>query len=286
MKLIVNQVSIPESITFNYEELKQQLTAKAETYSAMVYTDADISAAKKDRADLNKFKKAVNDERIRQEKDYLMPFNDFKAKINEIISIIDEPINVIDSQIKSYEERQKAEKQAAIEAYWNTCTLPFETLQLEQIFDKKWLNASVNIKNVCKEVNARLEQIASDLSTLANLPDFSFEATETYKQSLDINKAISEGKRLADMQKMKAQMQAEEETRLKAAWEAEQARQAAEAELPFTVDRSNTVVENPTLLPPEKRGRRWLAFKAHLTVDGAVALREFFTSRNIEFEAI
>lgn len=266
MKLIVNQVSVPESITFNYEELKQQLTAKAETYSAMVYTDADISAAKKDRADLNKFKKAVNDERIRLEKEYLTPFNSFKAQINELLNIVDKPINVIDSQIKSYEERQKEEKQAAIEAYWNTCTLPFDTLQLSQIFNSKWLNASEKITKVCKEINERLEQISSDLSTLANLPDFSFEATETYKQSLDMNKAISEGKRLADMQKLKAQMQAE----------AEQARQEKETEKEPVAKIATTTSSD----------RTWLAFKAHLTIDDAGALRAFFESRNIEFEPI
>jgi len=273
MKLIVNQVSIPESITFNYEELKTQLTEKAKTYSAMVYTDADISAAKKDRADLNKFKKAVNDERIRQEKAYLMPFNDFKAKINEIISIIDEPINVIDSQIKSYEERQKEEKQAAIEAYWNTCTLPFETLQLSQIFNSKWLNASEKITKVCKEINERLEQISSDLSTLANLPDFSFEATETYKQSLDMNKAISEGKRLADMQKRKAEAQQKMDESF------EKMKTAAETA-------AEDVVKVVNAMNSTQSDRTWLAFKAHLTIDDAVALREFFTSRNIEFEAI
>lgn len=270
MKLIVNQVSIPESITFNYEELKQQLTAKAETYSAMVYTDADISVAKKDRADLNKFKKAVNDERIRQEKEYLMPFNDFKAKINEIISIIDEPINVIDSQIKSYEERQKEEKQATIEAYWNTCTLPFDTLQLSQIFNSKWLNASEKITKVCKEIDERLEQIAADLSTLANLPDFSFEATETYKQTLDINKAISEGKRLSDMQKRKAEAQQKMEESFEKMKTAAETAAAGVAKIATTISSDRT----------------WLAFKAHLTIEDAGALRAFFESRNIEFEAI
>lgn len=260
MELKVNQVVIPEKIIFNYEELKQELTTKAKMYASLIYTDAEIKEAKSDRAKLNNLKKALNDERIRQEKEYMQPFNEFKAQINEIIKIVDEPIAVIDSQVKSFEEKQKEEKRAAIEAFWNNCALPFDTLQLDQIFNSKWLNASVNIKNVCKEINAKLEQIEADLSTLANLPDFSFEATETYKHSLNLNEAISEGKRLADMQKLKAQMQAEAE---------------------------KVVVE--TLTPPEVEKpeiRTWLAFKAHLTIDDAVALREFFTIRNIEFEAI
>lgn len=267
MKLIVNQVSVPESISFNYEELKQALTAKAETYSAMVYTDADISAAKKDRADLNKFKKAVNDERIRLEKEYLTPFNSFKAQINDLIKIIDEPINVIDSQIKSYEEKQKEEKLDLIKNHWNSCTLPFETLQLSQIFNSKWLNASVNIKNVCKEIDERLEQVASDLSTLANLPDFSFEAVETYKHTLDINKAISEGKRLSDMQKKKAEAQQKMDESF---------------EKMKTVDETTAEVVKAT----ESSPAQWVSFKAFMTVEQALMLKDFFDSNNIEFTSI
>lgn len=276
MKLIVNQVSVPESISFNYEELKQALTAKAETYSAMVYTDADISAAKKDRADLNKFKKAVNDERIRLEKEFMQPFNDFKTKINEIIKIIDEPINVIDTQVKGFEEQKKFLKMEAIKDVFLAKTSPFSEVTLEKIFNEKWLNASVKMSTVEAEIDARLKQIETDLSTLANLPDFSFEAIETYKHTLDINKSIAEGKRLSDMQKLKAQMQAEDEERLKKAWEAEQARQAAEAEKE-PISKVETTEASPA---------QWVSFKAFMTVEQALMLKDFFDSNNIKFTSI
>lgn len=68
MELRVNEVQIPENITFNYEELKQELTKKVSMYETMVYTDDQIKEAKADKAQLNKLKKALNDERIRREK--------------------------------------------------------------------------------------------------------------------------------------------------------------------------------------------------------------------------
>lgn len=89
MELKVNEVSIPEQITFNYDELKRDLIDKVSTYETLVYTDDQIKQAKADKANLNKLKKALNDERIRREKEYMKPFNDFKSKINEIICIID-----------------------------------------------------------------------------------------------------------------------------------------------------------------------------------------------------
>ena len=64
-----------------------------------MYTDDQIKNAKSDRADLNKLKKALNDERIRCEKEYMQPFNIFKAQIDGIIKIIDKPVELIVKQL-------------------------------------------------------------------------------------------------------------------------------------------------------------------------------------------
>lgn len=108
MELRVNEVAIPEKIDFNYEELKAELISKVSFYETLVYTDDQIKDAKADKANLNKLKKALNDERIRKEKEYMQPFNVFKAQINEIIGIIDKPIAVIDEQVKAYDEKTQS----------------------------------------------------------------------------------------------------------------------------------------------------------------------------------
>jgi Amt family ammonium transporter len=61
MELRVNEVQLPAPITFNYEELKQEIVSLAEQYRGMVYTDEQIDIAKADKARLNKLKKALND---------------------------------------------------------------------------------------------------------------------------------------------------------------------------------------------------------------------------------
>lgn len=115
MELRVNDVAIPEKISFNYEELKAELTEKVAFYETLVYTDDQVKDAKADRATLNKLKKTLNDERIRREKEYMQPFNEFKAHVNEIIGIIDKPIAVIDKRVKEFEDQKKANKQKDIE---------------------------------------------------------------------------------------------------------------------------------------------------------------------------
>jgi len=293
MQLKVNEVEIPKKIDFNYTELKQELTEKVQMYETLVYTDDQIKQAKTDKANLNKLKKALNDERIRREREYMAPFNEFKAQINEIIGIIDKPIAIIDKQVKEAEEQKKLEKAHAIEELFEEMTKP-EWVKLEAIYNSKWLNATSSMKSIREEIESRLEQINNDLATLSNLPEFGFEATEVYKVTLDINKAVNEGKRLAEIQKRK-----EEQERLKAEAEArakEEAAARAEAEAkaqeekPKTEEIGSKVEENVEIedikTTNEINNAQWVSFSAKLTIAQARELKEFFDSRNIEFKAI
>lgn len=179
MELKMHEYQLPEKILFNYEELKRELTEKVSHYETLVYTDDQIKEAKADKAALNKLKKALNDERIRREREYMAPFADFKTKINEIIGIIDKPIAVIDTQVRAYEEQQKEDKLKKIKELWGTLAVP-EGLSFEKIYNPKWLNASTSMKSIAEQMNAAIEKFHQDMTTLANLPEFGFEAQQVY----------------------------------------------------------------------------------------------------------
>lgn len=290
MELRVNEVTIPEKISFNYEELKAELTEKVAFYETLVYTDDQVKDAKADRATLNKLKKTLNDERIRREKEYMQPFNEFKAQVNEIIGIIDKPIAVIDKQVKEFEDQKKANKQNAIEELF--ATIGFQNfVTLEKIWDPKWLNASVSMKSIEEQMRSRMYQIGDDVLTLHNLPEFGFEATEVYKQTLDINKAIKEAQRMAEITKAKADAEAKKKA-------AEESRKAEEERKAKEIKEEQTVIVPPepheqAVTPPEPvqsadstQERMVVRFEVLLTTEDAYALKEFFKSRSIEFKAI
>ena len=283
MELRVDEVQLPQEIRFNYAELKRELEEKVSVYKNMVYTDDQIKRAKADRADLNRLKKALNDERIRQEKEYMQPFNAFKTQINEIIGIIDKPVALIDKQIKEYEEQQQQEKKKKIEEFFSAYPHP-EWLKLSQIWDDKWLNTSVSLKRVEEEIDGHVDNIESDLETLSNLPEFSFEATETYKSTLDLNKSIAEGHRLSEMQKRKAEQerlrQEQEEQERASMPQATTEPFVATGESRMQYQAKEEVVQSPKEMPT------YVCFKALLTVAQARELKEFFESRNIEFHII
>lgn len=290
MELKIEQLAIPEKIAFNYEELKQELSDKVKLYETLVYTDDQIKSAKADRADLNRMKKALNDERIRREKEYMQPFNAFKAQINEIIGIIDKPVALIDKQIKEYEEQQRQEKKKKISGYFFAGESP-EWLTLPMIWDEKWLNASASMKSIQAEIDARIESVNSDLATLSELPEFAFEAIETYKATLDLGKSIAEGHRLSETQKRKAEQEKAraEQEKLRQEQEEERVRLAAmmtPKEIAESAEAHREAANAGGVHMSEELSKQWVSFKAFLSVSDATALKEFFDSRNIEFSRI
>ena len=282
MELQVNEIQIPERISFNYDELKQELVATLQRYEGLVYTPDQMKAAKADKAALNKLKKALNDERIRREREYMRPFAEFKAQIADLIAAIDKPVALIDSQVKEYEEQKKREKRKQSEEYFESeCDFP-EWLKFDQIFVSSWLNATCSMKTVEGDLKAMQETICRDLAVLSEMPAFAFEATEVYKQTLNLQTAVNEGKRLADIQKRK-----EEAERMKAEAEAMRAAQQAQAADTPTED-SSAVGESAQEVVQSvgENAGQWISFKAFLTVAQAVELRKFFERNGIEFKAI
>lgn len=289
MELRINEVALPEQITFNYEELKQELTEKVSMYETMVYTDDQIKEAKADKANLNKLKKALNDERIRREKEYMQPFNEFKAKINEIISIIDKPVMVIDKQVKEYEEKLKQDKMKAIQDLWCSLELIDGRLDLKMIFNQKWLNASVSMKSIQTEMEEQIKKFNDDMASLCNLPEFGFEAQQVYISSLDLSKALNEAHRLSEIAKAKAEHEAamQKIVEEQKAREEEQARLAAEAEVKKAEPQPQPAQEGFMNPPVEDApAKEWVSFRCLLTEDDAFALGEFFRNRNIAYEQI
>lgn len=283
-ELKIEDIKLPEKIAFNYEELKAELTEKIKIYTNLVYTEDQIKDAKADRANLNRLKKALNDERIKREKEYMVPFNDFKTKINEIIGIIDKPVAIIDAQVKKFEEAQKQKKADEIKALYEAQETP-EWLTIEKIYNPKWLNASTSMKSIQEEMSATINSIKTNMETIQALPEFNFEALEEYKRTLDINKAIAEGKRLADIQKRK--QEAEERAKAEA-----EARAQAQAEVQAQAEaQAEPQAEEPAEEPKEEQKHeteavQWVRFQALLTIEQAKELKAFFEARKIDFKAI
>ena len=277
MELKITELQLPGKISFNYEDLKRELSEKVKVYESLVYGDDQIQAAKADRAALNRLREALNDERIRREKEYMQPFNTFKAQIAELVKIIDNSVSVVDKQVKEFDEKKKAEKLDAILEYFGialAAKLPSVPLNHSLVVDDKWLNASVSMKSIQESIDAKLDQVVKDLAVTDSLPSYAFEARECYLDTLDLARAVSEAHRL------------QEQAEKKAAWEAEQQKrkeEAAAAQIKPTQVMTN--INDPDDIE-NIPARQWVSFQALLSADEAKALGAWLRINGIRYKAI
>lgn len=277
MQFDLSPYVLPESIDFNYEQLKAELLKSTEDYKSLFYSESQMKQAKEDRAKLNKLKKALNDERIRIQKEYLAPFDVFKGRVDELIGIIGQAVANIDSQVKAYEDNEKAAKKAEIEALFQQESFqPF--VKLEMIWNPKWLNKSVTLKQIADEMATKKYAIGTAVSTLYGMEN-GVVALEHYKKTLDLNEAIRKAQEHAQMQKLKAEAEkAREEVKAEAALQA----QAAPAP-------AGGAPQEPQDSTRDQQGqplRRWARFEAFMTMDEAVELVRFFKGRGIEYRNV
>ena len=194
-----------EPVIWNYDELKKNLSVALADYQSRIYTEDTIAEAKEDRAKLNKLRKAINDERIAREKEYMQPFNEFKAQAKELCDMIDTASSGIGEQLEAFEQKRLDEKTSDIRVLFNDVAsnydMPFITL--EKIMNDKWLNKSTSDKAIVDEITTRFEKAHFDILVIRKMPKYAFEAEETYKTCLDLNKALEEGEKIAEIQHKK-----------------------------------------------------------------------------------
>ena len=211
MDFQITKMQIPEIPEANFEELKKDLQEKVSKYENMIYNDNEIAQAKKDRADLNKLKKAINDKRIAMEKEYMQPFNEFKAKVNEILALLDKPILAIDTQVKNYEAQLAEAKKQWIEATFKQKS-PFNWIKLEQIYNSKWLNSSFSKNAIEEEMDLSFSMIETELKSIDTL-DYKEQALEVYKETLSLNMALDKVKQIKDLDKILEEQKAKAEVK-------------------------------------------------------------------------
>lgn len=260
-----------KAIEWNYEELKAELSQKLEQYKGLVYTEDQIKEAKADRAKLNALATAIDDKRKQIKKQCLQPYEQFEAQIKDLLAVIKEPVALIDSQIKGYEEEKKQKKLEEVKALFeklkDAAGEELEFVSFEQIFEDKFLNASISLKMVETVISNKFNSIKCNLKTIADLKEYSFEATEVYKETLNLNEALEKARYMVEIAKKKA--------------EEERKEQEKEEEVKEVVPDLQEAEE-----PATDVKREWTAFEAYISAKEAKMLAAWLKLNNIKIRRI
>lgn len=266
------KVNAPKTqpVVFNYEELKAGLSTALADYKGKTYDESMLAEAKADTANLNKLKKALNDERIFRKKELEAPFKVFEDQVKELCGMIDEATSGIKAQLDTYEQKRIEEKRTAIRELFSEIASEYDALDfivLDKIYNSKWENKTTTDKAIATEITEAFEKAIKDLEVIAQMPNFSFEAKEVYKRTLDLNQAIAEGKRMSDIAEAKRQ------AALRKAQEEIEARKHIE-------ELNNLPKEEPAPVVTEKVYD--LTFKCSITKPQAFALKQFCDENGIK----
>ena len=183
------------TIDFNFEDLKEALTAELELYKNLVFTEDTKADAKKTVAELRKLKKQISDKRIEVKKLYMQPYTDFEAKVKELDKLINEPIAYISEQIDVFEQKRIEEKRELINKIYLELVSEREDIagyaELNRVYDSKWENASTSKKTIQEAITSYLDSVDNDIAAIESMEsEYEAKALMRYKETGVLSDAL------------------------------------------------------------------------------------------------
>lgn len=273
--------TLPE-IQWNHEEAKAYTLQKAQEYQSIAYTDADKSAMKADRAQINKFVSAMEDERKRVKAFYNEPYEKFNAQVKEVLQPMRDTMRLIDQGLDEIEQKYREEKTELCRKYYDRHIgdlrdlLPFERTIREEYYKRAFKENK--LEQAYMDFFGRIRE---ELKALEELPErFRDKAVLEYMKSFSLSDAIREGKRLEEMEKVMeerrlAQAREKEERRLAQALQAENV-PAAPAEAPEPETQEPPAEDNPDPV-------LYLDFRVWGTREQLMRLRQYLIDNGLKF---
>ena len=183
-----------KEILWNSDEISEEIEKKIGYYKSLVYTEAQVVEAKKDRAALNKFIAALKAKDSEIKKLCLAPYEAFHARMLQIIAQVEEPAALIDKQVKGFEEEQKVKKRGDIEELFKSKGFQ-PWVKLERIWDPKWLNKTCSMKQIEDDMNKIMYRIGEDIFLINKQGDGVQAALSEYKRTLNVRAAVAAAER-------------------------------------------------------------------------------------------
>lgn len=299
--------ALPQSIAFNFDEVKTWLTENLASYKNMVVTEDEIGAAKADKAKISKLSKTISEQRIAIKKRYLEPYNDFEAKMKELSGMCDEAAKNIDVQVKAFDEKRKTEKREELKAFFESLNQQ-AWLQFERIENPRWMNVTYDMETAKADIQQTVSTIAENAVTITESGgEFESEIFLEYQKTLDLGAAMRRGGELNRLKKEREARRAAEEAAERArreeiaAHEAavekaqrEQAEKNAQRKIEEETARRAEEMLNASNLSRMEAGMETaqaepvsaLDFRVYVTNEQKIKLRDWLNANGIRFSRV
>lgn len=174
----------------NIQEVKEKTIKLNEYYKTVNFTEETMKQATEEKANVNKFKKAVADYRKNIVKEYNKPIENFEKTAKETEKLLIDTYNTINEQVDRYNNQKKEQIKQETERYFN------EYMQSKNIDFVKYEQAKINItlnaskKKLQEQCKTFIDKIVDDLN-LIETQKHKAEILVEYKQTLNVSQAIT-----------------------------------------------------------------------------------------------
>lgn len=250
------------TISTNLESLKAEAQEIANQYAGVVVTDP--KSAKKDLADMRRYRKDIDDKRKEVKKKWNIPYTDFETQIKDCLKPIDEAITEIDVQLQAFEEKRKSDKKEICKKIFTEETANIsEYINFDDIFMDQWLNATYSEQDIKNDIQTARLSVEKDIETIKNMhseiEDDCMKAYVTGGLSAAVNKnqmyisakAQAEVKAKADEEKRIAEIEEKAKAEAEAKAQAEMNKRAAETQIETPARESSDIKSQNTESYPE-----------------------------------
>ena len=272
---------LPE-IQWNNKELKAEIASKAKEYASIAYTDGQETEKRKDRATLNKFVIAFENQRKEVKAFYQAPYQKFEIQVKEVLGPVMDAIKVIDDGLVEIERQYRVNKTNKMREIYEAKVGDLRTiLPFEKTIRENWYKKAIKDKNLEQGYIDLFKRTRGDMDALDALPDrFRDKAVMKYMENYSLSEALTEGKRLE-------RLEAALEERRKKAEEAKAAQIKQEEEVPVpTVEKTVKVavsVQGITPVQKEAAPVVSLDFRVYGTKEQLMKLRQYMIDNRIKF---
>lgn len=146
----------------NFEDIKLELNN--------ILSTIDLEDFENEKARLNKLKKSIEDKRKEIKKEIMSIYDaEFEPQVKELVSLIDNTIDILNKRVEAKKEAYEREKRIVVEEIWQE--LDFKLIDLDKIFNSKWLNKTYTERQVQDDMINLITKIKEDLVVLESLED-------------------------------------------------------------------------------------------------------------------
>ena len=165
----------------NKAQLSMLIDEALKKYENVVVTLETEKETKKQRAELNKVKQALEDFRIEKKKAYLEPLEVFEADVKDLVGKIDKVVSDIAGGLKELDEQQRQERSKRVDELVEEYGKGFDIVR-----KPSWLNKTAKEAHTIDDIKDQVRE----LEVQAKLRE---QSIETIRETCEINNLTPDG---------------------------------------------------------------------------------------------